>query len=87
MTLETPLNHSCQIKCPSCEHKYLYNFKIQDIEKIDSKEKEEGNEIKYKFTTYLICKNPLCNYDIEVIGNIFEYPINILKTVNITNLK
>lgn len=67
MTLETHLNHSCQIKCPSCEHKYLYNFKIQDIEKIDSKEKEEGNEIKYKFTTYLICKNPLCNYDIEVI--------------------
>ncbi|WP_297135331.1 hypothetical protein [Terrisporobacter sp.] len=87
MTLEMPLNHSCQIKCPSCEYKYLYNFKIQDIEKINSKEKEEGNEIKYKFTTYLICKNPLCNYDIEVIGNIFEYPINILKAVNITNLK
>ena len=87
MTLEMPLNHSCQIKCPSCEHKYLYNFKIQDIKKINSKEKEDGNEIKYKFTTYLICKNPLCNYDIEVIGNIFEYPINILKTVNITNLK
>ena len=87
MTLETPINHSYQIKCPSCEHKYSYNFKIQDIEKINSKENEEGNEIKYKFTTYLICKNPLCNYDIEVIGNIFEYPINILKAVNITNLK
>ena len=84
MTLKTPIEHSCNIKCPVCGHKFLYDFKIQDFDKVDSKEKSEEVETKYKFETYLICKNPLCNYDIEVKGDVFEYPENTLKCIEIS---
>lgn len=87
MNLEIPINHSCSIKCPVCSHEYLYSFKIQDMDEIDSKKKENGEERKYKFSTYLICKNPLCNYDMEVIGDIFQSPDNKLKEIKIIRIK
>ncbi len=87
MSLDLPIIHSCHIKCPICKHKFLYEFKIQDIDKVISKEKSQDIEVKYKFDTYLICKNPLCNYDIQIKGNVFECPLNILKNVDIYSIK
>ena len=87
MSLELPINYSCNIKCPSCEHNNLYQFRIEDIEKINFDERDCECEIKYKFDTYLICKNPLCNYDIHIIGNVIEFPINILKLIQINKIK
>lgn len=87
MSLELNINHSCSIKCPVCSHEYLYNFKIQDTDLIDSKEKENSDTKKYKFSTYLVCKNPLCNYDMEVIGDISFCFDNKLKGINIIDIK
>ena len=37
MSLKTPMNHSFNIKCPKCEHKFLYNFKLDCTEKLEFK--------------------------------------------------
>lgn len=87
MSLETPINHSCNIKCPNCRHKILYNFKIKDIEQVSSNERSQGTETQYKFISYLICKNPICNYDIEIIGDVFEYPVDTLNRIDLTAIK
>lgn len=87
MSLETPIDHSCNIKCPNCGHKILYNFKIKDIEEVSSNKKSQGSGTLYKFTSYLICKNPICNYDIEIKGDVLEYPANKLNTIDITSRK
>lgn len=87
MSLKTPIAYSCDIKCPACNHKYLYDFKISDINKVRTKEKDNGSEVKYNFDTYLICKNPLCNYDIELKGDVIEYPENVLNSLEINFIK
>jgi len=35
----------------------------------------------------LICKNPLCNYDIEIAGDVWEHPVDTLNTIDITLIK
>lgn len=87
MSLETPINHSCNIKCPKCAHNFLYEFKIEDLEKVSSTQKSQETETNYKFKTYLICKNPLCNYDIEIIGKVLECPTNKFSTINLSYIK
>ncbi|HSQ90299.1 hypothetical protein [Romboutsia sp.] len=87
MSLETPINYNCNIKCPNCRHQFLYDFKIDDIDKVNSSEKSQGIETKYKFISYLICKNPICNYDIEIKGDVLEYPENSLNSIEITHVK
>lgn len=87
MSLETPINYNCNIECPNCAHTYLYNFKIDDLDKFNANKNSEGLETKYKFISYLICKNPICNYDIELKGYVLEYPENLLDSIEITNLK
>lgn len=87
MTLKTPIKHSCDIKCPVCNHKFIYDFKIDNLSKVKPNEENDEAEIKYNFDIYLICKNPLCNYDIEVKGNVFEHPEDILKNVEIKSVK
>lgn len=87
MSLELPINHSCNIKCPNCRHQNLYNFKIEDIEEVNAPKKSQESQIEYKFIKYLICKNPLCNYDIEIKGNILESPIGTLDKIHITYIK
>ena len=39
------------------------------------------------FLSYLVCKNPLCNYDIELKGYVFEYPENNVDSVELIKLK
>ncbi|MGX4601257.1 hypothetical protein [Faecalimicrobium sp. JNUCC 81] len=87
MSLETPINHSFNIKCPNCDYKNLYDFSIKDIEKVSSNKKSQGTKTQYKFISYLICKNPICNYDIEIKGNIWEYPIDTLNSIELTSIK
>lgn len=87
MSLKTPMNHSFNIKCPKCEHKFLYNLKLDCIEKLEFKEKSLDTENKYKFISYVICKNPLCHYDIELKGYILEYPVNIIKATELVPIK
>lgn len=85
MNFKNSINHNCNIKCPKCNHTYLYDFKIEDIKKTPPRK----NSIKdsCEFLTYLICKNPLCNYDIEVKGQVIEYCSNIMDSIKITSIK
>lgn len=85
MTLKIPISHSCHIKCPICNHVYLYDFKIEDIEK--DLHKEHSTQNQYKFLTYLICKNPLCNYDIEIRGDAIKISLNVFDSIKITSIK
>lgn len=87
MSLKTPINHSFNIKCPKCEHKLLYNLKLDDLEKVGFKEKSQDTETKYKFISYVVCKNPLCHYDIELKGYILEYPVNTIKEIELASIK
>ncbi|WP_042276330.1 hypothetical protein [Faecalimicrobium dakarense] len=87
MSLKTPINHDFNIKCPKCEHKLSYNLRLDDLEKVSSKEKPEDTETKYKFISYVVCKNPLCHYDIELKGYIFEYPADTINTIELASIK
>lgn len=66
---------NCDIKCPKCGHKYMYDFKIDDIDE------------NSKFSIFLICKNPLCNYDMEVMGKLIKSRDENLDNVDITKVK
>lgn len=87
MSLKTPINHGFDIKCPKCEHKFLYNLKLDDIEKVGSKGNSQDTETKYKFISYVVCKNPLCHYDIELKGYILEYPVNKINATKLASIK
>lgn len=87
MSIKTPIKQNNDIKCPKCNHTYSYDFTIKELEKLNTNKTSLTQQTKYKFSNYLICKNPLCNYDIEIIGNIFEYPKNQIKSIELTKLK
>ena len=74
-------------KCPKCNHKYLYNLKLDDIKEVNSNKNVQDKIIQYEFLTYVVCKNPLCNYDIELKGYVFEYPENTVDSVELIKLK
>ncbi|WP_455538966.1 hypothetical protein [Terrisporobacter sp.] len=80
MTLKIPIIHSCDIKCPKCNHTYLYEFKIEDLER-------DNYESEYEFLTYLICKNPLCNYDIKIKGKVIDNSSDSINSLKITSIK
>ena len=40
-----------------------------------------------KFSIFLICKNPLCNYDMEVMGKLLKSRDKNLDNVDITKVK
>ena len=85
MDSKNHITHNCTIQCPKCNHTYPYNFKIEDIKKSTPRKSSVKNS--YEFLTYLICKNPLCNYDIEIKGQVIENPSNILDSIKITSIK
>ena len=87
MSIETPIKHSSDIQCPKCNHTYQYSFTIKDLKKANTNKKTLTQQTKHKFLTYLICKNPLCNYNIEIIGDVYEYPINTIKSIELTTIK
>ena len=84
MSLKTPLNQSLDIKCPKCNHKFIYNLNLNHIKEVNSNKNEKK---QYEFLSYVICKNPLCNYDIELKGYIFESPDNTVNSIGLTKLK
>lgn len=85
MDFKNPITHNCTIQCPNCNHSYPYNFKIEDMKL--STHRVDNIEKSYDFLTYLICKNPLCNYDIEIKGEVVIDSSNILDSVKITSIK
>ena len=84
MSLKTPLNQNLDIKCPKCNHKFVYNLNLNDIKEVNSNKYEKK---QYEFLSYVICKNPLCNYDIELKGYIFKSPNNTIDFIELTKLK
>ena len=66
MSLKTPLNQKLDIKCPKCNHKFVYNLKLDDIKEVNSNKSVEDEKVQYEFLAYVVCKNTLCNYDIEL---------------------
>ena len=87
MSLKTPLNQNLDIKCPKCNHKFVYNLKLDDIKEVNSNKSGQDEKVQYEFLSYVICKNPLCNYDIELKGYIFKSPNNTIDFIELTKLK
>ena len=87
MSLKTPLNQNLDIKCPKCNHKFVYNLKLDDIKEVNSNKSGQDEKVQYEFLSYVVCKNPLCNYDIELKGYVFEYPENNVDSVELIKLK
>lgn len=85
MNYKNPLSHNCNIKCPNCNHTYPYDFKIEDMKKTSHNKGSDKNS--YGFLTYLICKNPLCNYDIEIKGKIVTDDLNTPDLIKVTSIK
>ena len=73
--------------CPKCNHKFVYNLNLDDIKEVNSNKSVQNEKTQYEFLSYVICKNPLCNYDIELKGYIFEYPENTVDSVELIKLK
>ena len=84
MSLKTPLNQNLDIKCPKCNHKFIYNLNLNHIKEVNSNKNEKK---QYEFLSYVICKNPLCNYDIELKGYLFKSPDNTIDSIELTKLK
>jgi len=55
------------------------------LKKPTNKRGSVGNS--YEFLTYLICKNPLCNYDIEIKGEAIVNSSNALDSIKIISIK
>ena len=87
MSLKTPINQNLDIKCPKCNHKYLYDLKLEDIKEVNSNKNVQDKKVQYEFLDYVVCKNPLCNYDIELKGYVFEYPENTVDSLEIVKIK
>lgn len=85
MNYKNTINHNCNIKCPKCNHTYSYDFKIEGL--IKTTNKRGSVENSFEFLTYLICKNPLCNYDIEIKGEAIVSSSNNLDSIKITSIK
>ncbi|MCC3868764.1 hypothetical protein [Terrisporobacter mayombei] len=85
MDYKNTINHNCNIKCPKCNHTYSYDFKFEDSKKSTNKKRSVENS--YEFLTYLICKNPLCNYDIEIKGEFIVNSSNAPDLIKITSIK
>ena len=71
--MKNSIKHICDIKCPKCHHKYT-NEKV-------------SNDNLFEFLTYLICKNPLCNYDIEIKGETNLNSSNNIDSIRIISIK
>lgn len=84
MNSKTHLHQILDIKCPKCNHKFVYNLNLNDIKEVNSNKYEKK---QYEFLSYVICKNPLCNYDIELKGYIFKSPDNTIDSIELTKLK
>ena len=56
MSLKTPLNQNLDIKCPKCNHKFVYNLKLDDIKKVHSNKSVENEKVQYEFLSYVVCK-------------------------------
>ncbi len=84
MNSKTHLHQILDIKCPKCNHKFVYNLNLNDIKEVNSNKYEKK---QYEFLSYVICKNPLCNYDIELKGYIFKSPDNTIDFIELTKLK
>ena len=67
--------------------KFVYNLNLDDIKEVNSNKSVQNEKTQYEFLSYVICKNPLCNYDIELKGYIFEYPENTVDSVELIKLK
>ncbi|MCR8746287.1 hypothetical protein [Romboutsia lituseburensis] len=87
MSLKTPINRSFNIICPKCEHKYLYDLRLDELKELSLNKTSSDLENQYEFLSYVVCKNPLCNYDMELKGHICEYPENIVKSAEIFSTK
>ena len=85
LNYKNPLSHNCNIKYPKCNHTYPYDFKIEDMKKTSHNKGSDKNS--YGFLTYLICKNPLCNYDIEIKGKIVTDDLNTPDLIKVTSIK
>jgi len=85
LNYKNTINHNCNIKCPKCNHTYSYDFKLEDSKKNNNKSRSLEN--CYEFLIYLICKNPLCNYDMEIKGETIVSSSNALDSIKITSIK
>ena len=52
MSLKTPLNQNLDIKCPKCNHKFVYNLKLDDIKEVNSNKsaKDDDTDLLIKLT-------------------------------------
>ena len=83
--MKNSIKHICDIKCPKCHHKYSYDFKIEPTKKYTNE--KVSNDNLFEFLTYLICKNPLCNYDIEIKGETTLNSSNNIDSIRIISIK
>lgn len=81
MSLEMPIYHSCRVVCPYCGNNAIYDFNIEEIDANGCYERGMGQEISYEYDTYVTCNNPNCNKEIEVTGEVWEYPEGALNLV------
>lgn len=87
MSLKAPINHNFNITFPKCEHMYLYDLRLDELKELSLNKSSSDLENQYEFLSYVVCKNPLCNYDIKLKGYIYEYPENTIKSAEITSTK
>ncbi|MGL5348591.1 MAG: hypothetical protein ACRDA3_14680 [Peptostreptococcaceae bacterium] len=83
MSLETPFKYKFNVECPKCNHKYDYDVSLDCLKKVSCKDVKT----QYEFLAFVVCKNPVCNYDIELKGHVLEYPEGSLDAVDLFKVK
>lgn len=71
------------IKCPCCDEDIDINIEA-DLEEESSDEREMGTETQYGFTQEYTC--PECGNSLEIVGEVWEYPIGVEELFQITNI-
>ncbi|WDQ32168.1 hypothetical protein PTQ21_27940 [Paenibacillus marchantiae] len=80
MSLEKFSKSDVEIICPCCKESIYIELDV-DLEEVGSDEREMGTETQYEFLTSVECY--LCENIIEIKGEVWEYPENVLNDFEI----
>ncbi|MGW7162650.1 hypothetical protein [Paenibacillus taichungensis] len=83
MGLEKFSKDEIEVICPCCNQSIYIEIGV-DVDEVGSDERGMGIEIQYEFLTSVECY--LCEIIIEVKGDVWEYPENVINDFEIIEL-
>ena len=79
MNIKLPIEYTVKIECKHCLGIIDTKILIQDMELVNSYERDMGTECQYDFTGEVTCSH--CKHNFEVDGQVWEYPEGDISSI------